>query len=421
MKKLIAIAVVFALVMGGVFAETSVGGSTDIKVVLGKGETGKDSQTAGGANVRLQLTGQNEEGTFGAQFRFDSSIMWSGTTPINNVRSKVWWKPIDMLKIQLGSDLDGSFGIGDVNTGWGFYGNYADWGMWKPQRGGDGETFPAYRTGSGLFLSVTPITNLSVNMIIPYRNWDLLVMDVYQKIYGEVVYKIDNIGTVKAGYQSDTGALGTAPISQSALDAYALAQTQYDLGLISAEPKAPTAAFLDNPHKLGISFDMGDLLKPMGMSLAFKLHTGLPTANTQQNLSRTQPLYMNLGAGFSAGDFNVKFRFFGQFLGKTTNTATDVVTKDAAFIQLGLFPYYTVSGNLAVGMGFDVRVNDIGEKPNGDKLDTIIRWHTSPFVQYKVGAGKFQVGLNVGTNNDAAKPAESVLAWEIPIRMDYNF
>jgi len=37
MKKLIAIAVVFALVMGGVFAETTVSGSASGKVLLGQG------------------------------------------------------------------------------------------------------------------------------------------------------------------------------------------------------------------------------------------------------------------------------------------------------------------------------------------------------------------------------------------------
>jgi len=427
MKKLIAIAVVFALVMGGVFAETSVSGSANAKVVLGKGETGAKNQTSGGGGVQLKITGQNEEGTFGAQFRFNSDLNWSGTTPIKEVRSTVWWKPIDMLEVRLGSELDGSFGIKDANTGWGFYGNYADWGMWKPQEGGDGSGFGG-RNGTGLFLSVKPITNLSVNLVVPFRNWDVAVLDVYQQIYAEVTYKIDNIGLVRAGYQSDKGALGmgfdTAEVDKKYNEAMDKAYAEFlKTGDYTPVVKGtPTETILteNTPHKLGLSFDMGDLLKDMGLALAFKLDTGLPTANPDQKLSRTQPLYVNLGAGFTAADFNVKFRFFGQFLGKTTHTDTDVVLKDPAFIQLGLFPYYTV-GQLTVGMGFDVRVANIGEDVNGDKLDTVIRWHTSPFVQYKVGPGKFQVGLNVGTNAAKPKPTQDVLAWEIPIRMDFNF
>ena len=392
MKKLIAIAVVFALVMGGVFAETSVGGFTVGKITLGQGETGTDSKASGGASVRLQLSGQNEEGTFGGQFRVDGDAWlgasrvftvkdgddtvgtftqnWSG---LKDLRSNVWWKPIDILKIQLGPGLDGSFGVGDANTGWGFYAGVNDLDIWN-YSGFNGDGFGGTGTnGTGLLLSVYPISGLDVNMFLPF-NGTKDVLDVYKKFYAEVVYKIDNIGTVKAGFQSNT----------------------FDLG---------------NPARIGVSFDLS-ALNAMGLSLAFKLHTGFPTADDDAATTRTEWLYMNLGVGYTAGDFNVKLRFKGQFLGKTTIGDAEPV-KDDAMIGFGLFPNYKV-GNLFVGVGFDVRVDQISDD---ETKDPRIIWHTSPFVQYSVGPGKFQMGLNVGTTSGA----KDKLRWEIPLRIGFNF
>jgi len=369
-----------------VFAETSVGGYTRGTIIVGQGKTGDDGSTTWAeAQARVQLTGQNEEGTFGAQFRFGGSNPWKpgATAILQDGRSRVWWKPIDILTIQLGSGLDGSFGIGEANTGWGFYGGDADWGMWKA--GGDGFGFGG-RTGMGLYLSVKPISNLDFNMILPFgqnggETQTKDVEEVYKKFYAEVAYKLDNVGTVKAGFQSDT--------------------FEYD-----------------HPAGIGISFDMGDLLKASGLGLAFQVNTKMPSASEDLNRKKTYPLKADLGASFTAGDFQVKFRVFGQFFGQETNTATDVSTPEKQLLQVGLYPNFKVSGNLLVGIGFDVRYYDFGKDAAGDPLtDTKIKWHTSPVVQFASGPGKFQVGLNVG--NDSGK--EGILEWGIPIMLNYNF
>jgi len=381
--------------MGGVFAETSVGGYTRGKVTFGQGETGKDSKAKGEASARIALKGQNEEGTFGGEFRFGSDT-WAGSNAfLKDGRSNVWWKPLDMLKIYLGPpSLDGSWGLSDAVTGWGFTEGYKDWGM---------QDFGGYGFGDrggnmGLFLEVKPISGLEFDLILPF-NTETDVLNVYKKFYARVVYDIPNIGQVQAAFQSDL-------FKFNGVDDAKLAAGNFDEGI-----KRDTG-------KLGLSFDLS-ALNAMGLKLGFMLQTGLPTANGDLGITRTEPLKVDFGAGFTAGDFTVRFRSYGQFLGKTViTTATGETTvKDFSRIGFGLFPFYKVSGNLTVGVGFDAKVENITEEEWWTTGSTVY-WHTSPFVQYAVGPGKFQIGLDVGTNS---KADPDVLAWRIPIFVNFGF
>ena len=131
---------------------------------------------------------------------------------------------------------------------------------------------------------------------------------------------------------------------------------------------------------------------------------------------------MAFGAAFTAGDFNVKLRFSGLFLGKTTNHTTNIVTeKLPGVIGFGLYPNYKVSGNLHVGVGFDVMVHGLGTPADGDwggpEFQSVVRWHASPVVRYTVGGGEFLVGMNIG----APDGKQQSLKWEVPIRMGYSF
>jgi len=130
------------------------------------------------------------------------------------------------------------------------------------------------------------------------------------------------------------------------------------------------------------------------------------------------PLDVAFGAGFTAGDFNVKLRFSGLFLGKDTNITTgDILSKNSAMLGFGLYPNYKVTGNLLVGVGFDVMVHGLGEDAAGEPFEKTVRWHASPAVQYSVGPGTFQVGMNIGAPNGE----EKTLVWEVPVRLAYSF
>ena len=400
MKKLIAIAVVFALVMGGVFAEINVGGSAWGKVYLGQGITGDKTTVDSGSGFQLKASGQNDDGTFGGEFGFEGDTWLSGGNTGGNIhhnRSNVWWKPLDLLKIQLGSGLDGSFGLGDANTGWGFYKDMNDMGLWEWDGGWDvpgkwdfdggfnGTSFGG-STNMGLYLSVNPFSGLEVNMIFPFLNGkDQTPEDVYKLLYAEVGYNIDGIGKVKAGFKSNY---------------FDYEQTGNNIA--------------SRPGRVGIAFDLS-ALQAMGLDMAVKLHTGIPTANVDWGVTDTFPLNVAFGVGFTAGDFNTKLRFNGEFLGKRKyeDPAVDDDKRDA-FLQFGIYPNYTV-GNLFVGVGFDLRVENINDDPD---RDSTIRWHASPHIKYSVGSGSFRAGLNVGVRDLADKDK---LRWEVPIHIGIGF
>ena len=410
MKKLIAIAVVFALVMGGVFAEANVGGGVWGKILLGQGMTGESPVADGAAGMDLNLSGQNDDGTFGGRLGFAADSVWHGKdllgkdgTNIKDVTSRIWWKPIDMIQIQFGSNSYGAdFGIGDANTGWGFYQGFNDLNVWNS----DWDPPDAWKfhdlglgfqgnglgsgDGMGFYLSVYPISGLEFDLKIPFWG-EQPVMDIYKKFYAQVSYDIPNIGKVQAAYKSNTLGLGYA-----------------------------ADGFVDNPATIGLSFALS-ALQSAGLDLGFKLSTNLPMANLDQDLSKTYPLDLAVGAGFTTGDFNIKFRFAGNFLGKFTTDVSDpsnvFVDKTPAYIIFGLYPNYKV-GDLFVGVGFDMRVNNIGEDSRtGERRETRVLWHAAPHVGYNVGGGKLQAGLNVGAPNGE----QDVIRWAIPVRMAYSF
>ena len=394
MKKLIAIAVVFALVMGGVFAETSISGSASGRLALGTGMTGEQSKVTGSGDLFVKFTGENEDGTFGGELMFGGDN-WSN--PVKDAKSNVWWKPIDMLKVQIGSAQWGTFGIGDAKTGWNVTESLQDLNLWIYDYNGTnyygnsvgfaGNGFGGY-DGIGLFLSVYPISGLEFNMAFPFKYQDD-PMAVYKQFYAEVGYNIDGIGKIMAGFQSD----------------------YFDLDGTVTNAKSRHGG-------MGVSFDLS-ALQGKGLDLAFKLHTGLPTVNDDLSLKRSEPLNMAIGGGFATGDFKLRFRFAGEFLGKTTNTVDDSFIKDPANIRFGLCPLYNISGDLLIGVSFDVRINGLGEMFPENPYTTEVYWHTSPAIQYSVGPGKFRAGVNVGAPSSPMSTGK--IQWEIPIQLGYSF
>jgi len=401
MKKLIAIAVVFALVMGGVFAEISVGGGVSANIILGQGLTGDDkpSTADGWAGLGINVSGQNEDGTFGGNFGFGANSVWHGTdlgiedaagndvnngTIITDTAARIWWKPIEQVQIQFGSGSYWAYPqIGDAGTGWGFYAGFNDLNVWSIADGygldsGD---------GMGFYLTVTPISGLDIDLKIPFWGEDK-ALTVYQRFYAQVGYNINNIGTVKAAYKSNTGALAFRGLNDKGEEDW-----------------------LDDHAQIGLSFALSAI---PSVNLGFALITGIPTSNEDQNLLRTYPLNLSVGAGFNAADFNVKLRFAGEFFGKTTNTETDDVVKNNAAIKFGVYPGYTV-GSLFVGLGVDVKVEGISSEE--DAPDAKVSWHVAPHIKYSVGSGYLMAGLNVG----APEAQKDALKWSIPLRMGFDF
>ncbi|MDR2718216.1 MAG: hypothetical protein LBB89_09155, partial [Treponema sp.] len=110
MKKLIAISVVFALVAGAAFA-ADVGVEAIGKVDLANGSTLKDAAgdspkpgTDYSSRLRVQASGENDDGTFGGWFRYQSGIDGDGD---QSAFAYAWWKPIEQVKLTIGTNNDG--------------------------------------------------------------------------------------------------------------------------------------------------------------------------------------------------------------------------------------------------------------------------------------------------------------------------
>jgi len=125
MKKLIAIAVVFALAVGAVFAvDLSADVDAFVKVFEGKSkldapwdptDSTKVKASGGFDAVRLSGSGELADGKFGGHIRINAAGGASGL-------GLAWWKPIDQFKLSIGqSNAKGGMGWGkEGNSGWGF-------------------------------------------------------------------------------------------------------------------------------------------------------------------------------------------------------------------------------------------------------------------------------------------------------------
>jgi len=197
MKKIIAISVMFALIAGAVFADTSIGGGFNYQLDVLRGDNGKNWTQASpgkeyyweasppsagdttptwvlkdkdkaatyvvdptdpygetllgtasqiqsqtnfkGATVDFNFSGD----TYGGKVRLYAagSQGWWGSLPF----AFAWWQPVSMFKFQLGHNPDGNFGTAQI-TGWGFNGSAQDFVATDNDSGGS-TSYIAVETG----------------------------------------------------------------------------------------------------------------------------------------------------------------------------------------------------------------------------------------------------------------------------------
>jgi hypothetical protein len=455
MKKLIAIAVVFALAAGAVFA-ADVGATVDglINVVQGDNEENAEAMASGKMNnIRLQASGQNEEGTFGGWLRVDAinTELDQGTLTGHNweknaVRyfnafGNVWWKPIEQLKFLIGGNPDGLFDTGIVSQ-WGFYQVAGDltgehgnaWG------GGNEGGFigPNYRDAffggwdkEGAVITLTPIDGLEVNLAIPFISElrdDINAVesprrgeDVYKKMVVKAAYNIDGIGKFALtwdGRKYDfSGASGEA-FGAWGWDADGDGKVDYQR------------------KKLGQLYGYFELTSienlsvELGLGLPFFQKSVYNNAIPGGDDAMVSPfeMYVGLGAGYSAGAFGVKARLLMGF-GSYTSSDTDVLKngQDAFKMMFDLMPYYaindTLTAHLSFGMGFKGDSYSDGE--SRDDAPNFAAWHIYPYITVKGGwwAPNFYAGLkikadgkSISTDADKAK-----VVWEVPVGIHFEF
>jgi len=386
MKKLIAISVVFALVVGAVFA-VDLGGEVIGTVYLLKGnneEKGDDDPKvfSGGTmnRIRLQGEGANDDGTFGGWIRAEAGGFWGNA----------WWKPIDQFKIWIGGNGgDGFFGK-EGNTGWMFYQRATDvgvtvegnnvwsWGLYDHVGLHVRDAFYAggYDGHNALYMTVNPIEILKVNLEIPFFDF---VFDPdnnngdTKEIFKAIIAQIDlnfNFGNIALTYEGDP-ANGKGP---------------------SIQPWNG-----DNNGKIYAYFggEFGKLALDVG--LGFTLPDG----------DWMFPLGAGIGAKVDITDaFGLKARVVTSFAGD-----------DKTFSLFGdVLPYFGISDNLKIfaslGLG-------MGKHKDADKAN--IGFHLNPYVWVGQEWGpSFWAGFKLLANKEGGAD-KAAIAWEIPIALGVSF
>jgi len=370
MKKLIVLSVVFALVASVAFA-VDLGGTSINTVNLVKSNTGDDAKVESSASwdrIRIDGGGDVADGVFGGYFRLDGAH-WSGNPVFS---ANAWWKPIDQLKILVGSNGGDGFIGKEGNSGWMFYQTPCDTGVsmggdnvWGGSLYGFGiNTRSAFFEGGGdgndaVYLFITPIDMIGVNILLPFFSGGE-TGDVFKKTVAQLELKLD-FGNIALTYVGDEGKGNNQP----QVFAY-----------------------------YGGSF--GDLAIDFGLGYKFAAENG--DAN---------PIGVGLALKYATDAFGLKFRVVANLAGADKSTK----------ILADILPYFPLGNNLtafvSVGLGLNL--------PDGS--DAVVGWHLNPYLQIGEEWGaKFLVGIKVlSPGGKDAGGKDKPISWSIPIALSVGF
>jgi len=452
MKKLIAISVILVLLASVAFAETTFGAAVMTRAILAQGST---QEGAAGADLttdfamtrlRFDTTTSNDEETFGGYLRLETG----GFT------GHAWWKPVDALKVQLGTDNDGRWDPTNI-VGYGFWEAASAWAVgFIPEAGsyfGGASFAPGF--GDGLGLTITPIDALTINIGIPLQN-GALVADTYLSSYIQAGYAIDGIGTATITYVGGAGHKDwAAPKSGK--------ETEYNTtGDPTSGVKTPgyglygEIAESNDPGSIYASFDLS-AIENLGLNFGVGYHLGFETigdgsfdttdadgtpnpngvivTNVQKNTAKSDDWTTNgtlaVGVGVSyniTDEFGLKVRvqaanILGGGKNEFTTTATDTGTlpglgavpagmaysdesKEPINLGVDLLPSYAVNESFKIFLAVGARFNTADERTikasQGGNSATItetknstLDWYAQPYITYSQGPGTFYAGFRL--------------------------
>lgn len=407
MKKLLVITVIFALVAGAAFAETTVGGSLELGWTIAENAKSDAVTKADTLNAAFFLEATNDEGNIGGMAKFvlagygpNGGQSWEFAPKFLKFdRTFIWWQPIEQIKLFLGRDGDGLF-----NTA-----NLTRWGHHQMPRNIAREDWQAgnYFLGNwdrfGMALMIYPMEGLQINLALDLptdmlsdgwrsptvapnnANRDELTgaqkwEDVFKSIQLQVGYNLDGVGTFFVTYQ------GNGPAFRHDVGGNAEDEVGDRIGFTYQ-----SASFVE-----GLSFELG---------LAYSLQSDDKSAGVVNGRDKEQdPLRIGLGIHYASGDFGVKTRFF-------FHPDRDKV-KDGAkgffYVYADLMPYYTLSiGTIYLNINIETLGKDADDKD-------IIGWAVTPYFRMPF-AGDFRIGLNIGssTAKDAGMDLKLATTWLI--------
>ena len=390
MKKLIAIAVVFALIAGAAFADTAVSGSISVRSKL-ISDTLNDVEntavTSGEVETAyVQLSGQNDDGTFGGLIRLRGN---DGRQLYH--RAYAWWKPIPQLNIFLGQDPDGKFGPYNAWTffqGQESYAHDHDWGQWRAAFPGNWDTF-------GLALSVFPIQGLEVDIVVP-------------------------IGGTGKGSGAGTGVINSWENNYADINFNKLFFGSLQLAVVYAIPDIGKV-FL---NVLGPGNDIFDDIKDDNygtIGLSFLL-TAVPGIDVQVGFStqipgevKEYPTNLALIANYNGEGFGVRFR--SRFV---------IGTKDFFEVGADVQPWINLGPVTAyLNIGF---ISTDGDGSGG--ADAVAQFILNPYIRMGFGGGSLRLGVlfkdinlstDEGTHNGQPNGTPNAPTISVPLIFGYSF
>jgi len=423
MKKIIAISVMFALIAGAVFADTSIGGAVETRFSLASqmGDDG-DDPTMGGYVAAAQFTfsGSNADGTLGGQWRYRNTN--EGKDDIIDFfdQAFVWWKPVEQVKIFLGIDQDGLFDTCDF-VGWAFHAGDNDylfnhnWDFWR-------QIFPGNWDGFGLAFSFYPMPGLDINLALAS---------------GKVSWRqaprksVENIVPI-SDPDSDNKNMGMLPGRLRFTANYSL-----DFGKISlvyiggGSAKEKGGAYMIPGNITGDNNGLFGLSALITAIEGIQIKVGGSVVLNGEDSGYSVPMLINAGLGVAwAGEgFGVKFRA-GLVMQQEPSKGAD----DIMFITANVMPYF------AVGEKGQVLV-DIGVTNDSTQADDFkLGWYVTPAYRFNMEGGAFKIGIQLFNNikvNDLGNSdglsyklgsagnvgigGYDFVRWNIPMLLSFNF
>jgi len=374
MKKIIAISVMFVLIAGVAFADTSVGGNLKISGTLiqtgdKKSAKNPDDMVAGGGTIWDAYTNVTWSGdNAGGMMRlFTKNNEW---TPAHFVFW--WWKPIDQLRLQLGENPDADWGHAQI-SGWGFNGE-AQGGIaidkdreltiWP------NDAIAAYaRTAAwwggfkdlGIALSIYPASGIEIDLGIP----------------------------MPANSGNDQGDQPKTPIK----DVYLNSKINFNIGLTDignirlavdlqgrdGKGKDPDKLVTPNIH---FAFYLS-MIENMGAELGFAYLTAPSESDAIEQYSHME---LALGYRLTAGDLGLKAR-----LGLAIAPGDK---DDGMYLGFNILPSYNLGklvGYVNAGLGMMLTKPKNSNIETGDYMD----WYFNPYIRVPANAGNFYAGIKV--------------------------
>jgi hypothetical protein len=393
MKKLIAIAVVFALAAGGVFAadlSASVFGSVE----LFSGDTTEKADgvakvygSGGMGRLRLEGSGENDDGNFGAWYRFEEGPDYAGFPP--SWEGLAWWKPIDAFKLVIGGNSDGIYGK-EGYAGWMFHQIANDsgvveadqaWGYHGYQVAGEKmrDAFYGGFAERALMLEIKPVDMFGLNIVLPYFDKGDDVVDGMTGVFKNMV--------IQADVNMDFGNI-------------ALTFDMYDrTWMDGADVKVGGRIFL--------FFGLNSI---ENLDLAFSVGFSLPTASGDQ----MDPIAAGVAAKYAISDaFGIKARAMGKFGGKEGGSSIGGVG-----VIFDVLPYYAISDSMTFAA--DIGINMLAPKYG----DSLLSFHINPYIQVGSEWGPaFFAGVKIysGAKGTGGDPDKAPIYFSVPIGLEVSF